>query len=220
MDRAPLRGLHQAGAARPLPHSFHRSDRGRHHHGSKLGQQRRGSRPRFRPESHGEPAVQEGISAGNGRATAEAARGRRRRGSFRQAGRLSRRGRRRSLDPDPRQQATWHDRKRRDARNRRPVFYVHVRELRHWRFEPHGLFHGRRRGGNARQGPSQPPVYLREERPGKDAPATCHPELRERNDAAAQHHLRRFGRTALRLHGGKRRTRQGEVELQELQDPL
>ena len=33
---------------RPLPHSFHRSDRGRHHHGSKLGQQRRGSRPRFR----------------------------------------------------------------------------------------------------------------------------------------------------------------------------
>ena len=66
----------------------------------------RGSRPRFRPESHGEPAVQEGISAGNGRATAEAARGRRRRGSFRQAGRLSRRGRRRSLDPDPRQQTT------------------------------------------------------------------------------------------------------------------
>ena len=170
MDRAPLRGLHQAGAARPLPHSFHRSDRGRHHHGSKLGQQRRGSRPRFRPESTANlPSRQAPSPAMAGQRPKPCADAGEEEASDRQAASHEGEGAEVSI-PIPGNRRTWHDRKRRDARNRRPVFHVHVRELRHWRFEPHGLFHGRRRGGNARQGPSQPPVYLREERPGKDAP--------------------------------------------------
>ena len=55
---------------------------------------------------------------------------------------------------------------------------------------------------------------------GKTHPAPRHPELRARDHAQPFHHLRGLGRAALRLHGGERRARQGEIQLQELQDAL
>ena len=55
---------------------------------------------------------------------------------------------------------------------------------------------------------------------GKNAPHARHPELHQRDDAAAFHHLRGLGRAVERLHGGQRGARQAEIQLQELQDAL